>query len=66
MNISYRLIGDGEPSHLVLMENKEPLCYVMILDSYVLWVNKKYVRVGYLFKDRFKTEPIVGGIIQRV
>lgn len=42
--------------HLLLMEGKEPLETVMrrICGSYVLWYNKKYIRVGYLFQDRFK------------
>jgi putative transposase len=50
----------GNHLHLLLMEGKEPLETVMrrICGSYVLWYNKKYGRVGYLFQDRFKSEPI--------
>lgn len=46
--------------HLLLQEGKEPLEIVMrrICGSYVLWYNKKYDRVGYLFQDRFKSEPV--------
>ena len=46
--------------HLLLEEGKEPLETVMrrICGSYVLWYNKKYDRVGYLFQGRFKSEPI--------
>ncbi|KJR48438.1 transposase [Desulfosporosinus sp. I2] len=29
-----------------------------ICGSYVLWYNKKYDRVGYLFQDWFKSEPV--------
>jgi putative transposase len=46
--------------HLLLMVGEEPLGTVMrkICSSYALWYNKKYDRVGYLFQDRFKSEPI--------
>lgn len=46
--------------HLLIMEGKEPLEIVMrrICASYVLWYNKKYDRIGYLFQDRFKSEPV--------
>ena len=50
----------GNHLHLLLKEGKEPLETVMrrICGSYVLWYNKKYDRVGYLFQDRFKCEPV--------
>ncbi len=50
----------GNHIHLLLRENKEPLETVMrrICGSYVLWYNKKYFRNGYLFQDRFKSEPV--------
>lgn len=50
----------GNHVHLLLKEGKEPLETVMrrICGSYVLWYNKKYSRVGYLFQDRFKSEPV--------
>lgn len=46
--------------HILLKEGKEPLETVMrrICGSYVLWYNKKYDMVGYLFQDRFKSEPV--------
>lgn len=46
--------------HLLLKEGKEPLKTVMrrICGSYVFWYNKKYERVGYLFQDRYKSEPV--------
>lgn len=46
--------------HLLLKEGKEPLETFMrkICSSYVLWYNRKYGRIGYLFQDRFKSEPV--------
>ncbi|AOT73289.1 transposase [Geosporobacter ferrireducens] len=50
----------GNHLHLLLMEDKDPLETVMrrICGSYVLWYNKKYGRIGPLFQDRFKNEPV--------
>lgn len=50
----------GNHLHLLLMEGKEPLETVMrrICGSYVLWYNKKYNRVGHLFQERYKSEPV--------
>lgn len=50
----------GNHLHLLLKEGKEPLETVMrrICGSYVYWYNKKYERVGYLFQDRYKSEPV--------
>lgn len=50
----------GNHLHLLLEEGKEPLETVMrrICGSFVLWYNKKYKRVGYLFQDRYKSEPV--------
>ncbi len=50
----------GNHIHLLLREGKEPLESVMrrICGSYVLWYNRKYDRVGYLFQDRYKSEPV--------
>lgn len=50
----------GNHLHLLLKVGKEPLETIMrrICGSYVLWYNKKYSRIGYLFQDRFKSEPI--------
>ena len=50
----------GNHLHLLLKEGKEPLKTVMrrICGSYVFWYNRKYGRVGYLFQDRYKSEPV--------
>ncbi len=50
----------GNHVHLLLKEDKHPLETIMrkICGSCVLWYNKKYDRVGYLFQDRFKSEPV--------
>lgn len=41
----------GNHLHLLPKEGKEPLETVMrrICGSYVLWYNRKYGRIGYLF-----------------
>ncbi len=46
--------------HLLLKENKEPLGNIMrrLAASYVYWYNNKYERIGNLFQDRFKSEPV--------
>jgi putative transposase len=46
--------------HLLLKEGSEPLAHSMkrFGASYVYWYNKKYERCGYLFQDRFKSEPV--------
>ncbi len=46
--------------HLLIKEGKEPLETVMrrLCGSFVFWYNRKYDRIGYLFQDRFKSEPI--------
>ncbi len=50
----------GNHVHLLLKEGKDPLGTMTrrICGSYVLWYNKKYNRIGYLFQDRFKSEPV--------
>ncbi len=50
----------GNHVHLLLCENNEPLEIFMrrICGSYVFWYNKKYDRIGYLFQDRFRSEPV--------
>lgn len=50
----------GNHVHLLLKIGKEPLEQVMrrICGSYVYWYNCKYQRVGNLFQDRFKSEPV--------
>jgi len=46
--------------HLLMGEGREQLATTMkrINTSYVCYFNKKYQRVGHLFQDRFKSEPI--------
>ncbi len=46
--------------HLLLKVGTEPLEQVMrrICGRYVYWYNQKYERAGYLFQDRFKSEPV--------
>ena len=50
----------GNHVHLLLKIGLEPLEQVMrrICGSYVYWYNSKYQRVGNLFQDRFKSEPV--------
>ena len=46
--------------HLIIKVGKEPLeiIFKRICVRYVYWYNVKYRRVGHLFQDRFKSEPI--------
>jgi len=46
--------------HMLLEVGMEPLEQIMrrICGSYVYWYNHKYERVGNLFQDRFKSEPV--------
>ncbi len=50
----------GNHVHLLLRSGKEPLEQLMrrLCSSYVHWYNKKYERIGNLFQDRFKSEPV--------
>lgn len=50
----------GNHVHLLLKIGLEPLEQVMrrLCGSYVYWYNSKYQRVGNLFQDRFKSEPV--------
>ena len=50
----------GNHVHLLLREAGEPLeqIFKRIGVRYVHWYNIKYQRVGHLFQDRFKSEPI--------
>ncbi len=44
---------------LMKVEEEEPdLIIKRIAGSYVYWYNWKYYRVGHLFQDRFKSEPV--------
>lgn len=50
----------GNHVHLLLRLSEEPLEQIMrrICGSYVHWYNRKYERIGNLFQDRFKSEPV--------
>lgn len=50
----------GNHIHLLLKEVKEPVEQMMkrIATRFVYWYNIKYQRVGHLFQDRFKSEPV--------
>ena len=46
--------------HFLIEPAGEPLAEVFrrIGSKYVIWYNQKYDRVGHLFQDRFKSEPV--------
>ena len=46
--------------HLLLKENDTNIATIMkqVECSFVYWYNKKYERVGHLFQDRFRSEPV--------
>lgn len=50
----------GNHIHLLIQPEQEPLEQVFkrIGGRYVYWYNVKYQRVGHLFQDRFKSEPV--------
>lgn len=50
----------GNHIHLLIKEEKEPIeqIFKRICGRYVYWYNIKYQRVGHLFQDRFKSEPV--------
>lgn len=50
----------GNHLHLIMRVVKEPLDLIFkrICGRYVYWYNAKYQRIGHLFQDRFKSEPI--------
>lgn len=50
----------GNHIHLLIKEGIEPLeqIFKRICGRLVYWYNIKYQRVGHLFQDRFKSEPI--------
>lgn len=50
----------GNHVHLLIKEGKEELSQIFkrIAGRYVYWYNCKYQRVGHLFQDRFKSEPV--------
>ncbi len=56
--LAYCLMGNHV--HLLIKEGHEPLAQIFkrIGGRYVYWFNTKYQRVGHLFQDRFKSEPV--------
>jgi len=50
----------GNHLHLLFQEHTASLSIVMqrILSSFVGWYNRKYDRLGHLFQERFKSEPV--------
>lgn len=59
----YELLGYclmGNHVHILMKVGAEPLPTVMrrIASKYVYWYNVKYERVGHLFQERFKSEPV--------
>ena len=50
----------GNHIHLLVQEGKELIEQVMkrLATRFVYWYNIKYQRVGHLFQDRFKSEPV--------
>jgi len=50
----------GNHIHLLIKEEKEPIeqIFKRIGGKFVYWYNIKYQRVGHLFQDRFKSEPV--------
>ncbi len=50
----------GNHLHLLLKVEGEPLEQIMrrICGSFVYWYNRKYNRIGQLFQDRFRSEPV--------
>ena len=46
--------------HLLIKVGPEPLEQIMrrVCGKFVYWYNHKYDRTGYLFQDRFKSEPV--------
>lgn len=50
----------GNHVHLLLKEGKESIGTVFrrIGASFAYWYNAKYERVGHVFQDRFKSEPV--------
>jgi len=50
----------GNHAHLLIHEESAPLEQIFrrIGSRYVYWYNRKYNRVGHLFQDRYKSEPV--------
>ncbi len=50
----------GNHVHLLIKDNNNKISMIMhrICLTYSMWYNKKYNRNGYLFQNRFKSEPV--------
>ena len=50
----------GNHVHLLIKVERDPLetIFKRICGRYVYWYNVKYERIGHLFQDRFKSEPV--------
>ncbi len=50
----------GNHIHLLIKTTKEPLQLIFkrIGSRFVYWYNQKYERIGHLFQDRFKSQPV--------
>ena len=50
----------GNHVHLLIKESSETLAQIMkrISSSYVYYYNHKYGRIGHLFQERFKSQPV--------
>ena len=50
----------GNHLHILMKTAEESLAVIFrsVCASYVYWYNAKYERTGYLFQDRFKSEPV--------
>jgi len=50
----------GNHIHLLVHEVEEPIDQFMkrVATRFVYWYNIKYQRIGHLFQDRFKSEPV--------
>ena len=50
----------GNHVHLLIKAEQEPLekIFRRVSGKYVFWYNNKYQRIGHLFQDRYKSEPV--------
>ena len=58
--VIYAYCQMGNHVHLLIKELGEPLAQIMkrISSSYVYYYNHKYGRIGHLFQERFKSQPV--------
>ena len=50
----------GNHAHLLIKESSETLAQIMkrISSTYVYYYNHKYGRIGHLFQEQFKSQPV--------